>query len=47
MMTDMAVFEEKAPEVLADLARHVETELIKPCNVKNPALKGRDAVNVF
>lgn len=29
MMTDMTIFEEKAPELLADLAKHVETELTK------------------
>lgn len=28
-MIDKDIFEEKAPEVLADLARHVEAELIK------------------
>ena len=33
-MTDKDIFEEKAPDVLADLAKHIETELARTGKVE-------------
>ena len=39
MMTDKDIFEEKAPDVLADLAKHIETELARTGKVEQEEAK--------